>query len=338
MANNSVPDPVLQKDSTSSDYYWNSYAHFGIHEEMLKDEVRTLSYRDSMINNKHLFAGKVVLDVGCGTGILSMFAAQAGASKVYAVDCSDIIHQARQIVSDNNLDHIVECVQGKIEEVEIPEQVDIIISEWMGYFLLYESMMNSVLIARDRFLKDDGLIMPDRANLYFSAIEDAEYKRDKIDFWDNVYGFDFSCIKKVAYQEPLVDTVEEECVVADTCLVRSFDLKTITIEELSFTCEFALKITRNDYVHALLAWFDVEFNDCHKPITFSTGPFSRYTHWKQTVFYIDENLLVCKDESLTGTVDVKPSEKNPRDLDIDIQLDFDGEHATYHKKTEYKLR
>jgi protein arginine N-methyltransferase 1 len=64
------------EEMTSKDYYFDSYAHFGIHEEMLKDEVRTMTYRNSMYHNKHLFRGKVVLDVGCGTGILCMFAAK----------------------------------------------------------------------------------------------------------------------------------------------------------------------------------------------------------------------------------------------------------------------
>ena len=62
-----------------------SHAHLGIHEEMLKDSVRTGSYRNAILNNAALFKGKVVLDVGCGTGILSMFAAKAGASHVVGV-------------------------------------------------------------------------------------------------------------------------------------------------------------------------------------------------------------------------------------------------------------
>jgi len=103
MAEANQPD-ILQKEKTSSDYYWNSYAHYGIHEEMLKDKVRTNSYRKSILDNKPLFQDKIVLDVGCGTGILSMFASQAGAKHVYAVDSSDIILQAKQIVKDNNFE------------------------------------------------------------------------------------------------------------------------------------------------------------------------------------------------------------------------------------------
>merc|ERR1712119_141053 len=79
------------EEMTSKDYYFDSYAHFGIHEEMLKDEVRTETYRKSILDNTHLFKDKIVLDVGCGTGILSMFAAKAGAKKVIGIDCSNII-------------------------------------------------------------------------------------------------------------------------------------------------------------------------------------------------------------------------------------------------------
>merc|ERR1739848_691453 len=100
------------KEMTSKDYYFDSYAHFGIHEEMLKDEVRTLTYRDSMVMNKHLFKDKVVLDVGCGTGILCMFAAQAGAKKVIGVDMSSIIEQAREIVKANGFADKITLIRG----------------------------------------------------------------------------------------------------------------------------------------------------------------------------------------------------------------------------------
>jgi protein arginine N-methyltransferase 1 len=135
---NGNPDGLATnaEEMTSRDYYFDSYAHFGIHEEMLKDEVRTLTYRNAMYHNKHLFKGKVVLDIGCGTGILSMFAAKAGASKVIAIDCSNIIDYAQKIINDNHFQDVITLIKGKVEEVALPEgidKVDIIISEWMGY-------------------------------------------------------------------------------------------------------------------------------------------------------------------------------------------------------------
>lgn len=87
-------------------------------------------------------------------------------------------------------------IKGKVEEVNLPvDSVDIIISEWMGYFLLYESMLDTVLFARDKWLvKDTGLMFPDRCVLRVAAIEDRQFRDDKLAFWDDVYGLDMSCI------------------------------------------------------------------------------------------------------------------------------------------------
>lgn len=101
-------------DPTSKDYYFDSYAHHAIHEEMLKDEVRTRTYEMAIMENKHLFQDKIILDVGCGTGILSMFAARAGAKHVYAVDCSSIAQQAREIVKINGFADRITVIQGKV--------------------------------------------------------------------------------------------------------------------------------------------------------------------------------------------------------------------------------
>jgi protein arginine N-methyltransferase 1 len=324
---------------TSSDYYFDSYSHFGIHEEMLKDEVRTLSYRNSIINNKHLFKDKVVLDVGCGTGILCMFAAQAGAKQVIGIDCSEIIVHARQIVKDNRLDHVITLVKGKVEEVEIPaEKVDIIISEWMGYFLLYESMLDTVLFARDKWLVPGGLIFPDKATLYITAIEDGEYKEEKMNFWDNVYGFDMSCIKAVAMREPLVDVVEPHMIITNAVPVLKVDITTVKKADLNFTAPFRLTAARNDFCHAFVAYFDIEFSKCHKPIHFSTGPRARYTHWKQTVFYLEDVLSIRQNEVISGNLTCKPNQKNPRDLDITIDYEFNGANMQSSGSQRYNMR
>ncbi|CAK7233582.1 Nuclear SAM-dependent mono-and asymmetric methyltransferase [Sporothrix curviconia] len=325
----------------SEQHYFNSYNHHGIHEEMLKDEVRTRSYMNAIVQNKHLFKDKVVLDVGCGTAILSMFAVKAGAKHVIGVDMSTIIYKAREIVKVNGMADKITLIQGKMEEVKLPyDHVDIIISEWMGYFLLYESMLDTVLYARDRYLvKDGGLIFPDKATIFAAGIEDGEYKDEKIGFWDNVYGFDYSPLKETALSEPLVDTVEIKAVVTDPANILTLDLYTCTTKDLAFSANFSLHCKRDDFVHALVAWFDIEFSACHKPVRFSTGPHTKYTHWKQTVLYLKDTLAVQEGEEIACELHNRPNAKNPRDLDIEVsyKLETADPTRTGEGKCTYKM-
>lgn len=127
------------------------------------------------MSNSRSFKDKIVLDVGAGTGILSIFAARAGAKHVYAVEYSDTAVTAREILKENGFSGKATVIQKRVEDVEvgvdIPEKVDIIISEWMGFCLLYESMLDSVLNARDRLLKLGGLMFPERARIYIAGID-----------------------------------------------------------------------------------------------------------------------------------------------------------------------
>ncbi len=156
------------------DYYFGSYSNFYIHEEMLKDSVRTRAYQKAIESNPQDFKDKVVLDIGCGTGILSIFAARAGAKHVYAIENAEIALFAELIIKENGLSDKITVIKGKMEEVTLPvPKVDIIISEWMGYFLLYESMLDSVLWARDKYLVKGGKMLPDKVQMFVAAIEDG---------------------------------------------------------------------------------------------------------------------------------------------------------------------
>lgn len=180
----------------------------------------------------------------------------------------------------------------------------------MGYCLFYESMLDTVLYARDKWLnKEDGMMFPDRCTLYVTSIEDRQYKDEKINWWDDVYGFNMSHIRKVAISEPLVDVVDQKQVVTNSFLVKDIDLYTVQKEDLAFTSDFHLIVKRNDFIQALVTYFNVEFTKCHKRLGFSTSPEAQYTHWKQTVFYLDDYITAKKGEEIYGTFSMHPNEK-----------------------------
>lgn len=117
----------------------------------------------------------------------------------------------------------------------------------------------------------------------------------------------------------------------------------MTLKDLShMKLDFRIRCTRQDYVHAFVIWFDIVFSKCHKPVYFSTctprttpllcspcsfhvAPTAKYTHWRQSVFYLEDVLTVNEGDEISGTIDAKPNEKNHRDWDITIHTDFDGE-------------
>lgn len=155
-----------------------------------------------------------------------------------------------------------------------------------------------------------------------------------------MYGFDYSPLRDIALTEPLVDTVEVKACVTDPDQVFTIDLYTVTAADLAFSEPFTLKVRKpQDFIHALIAWFDIEFTACHKPIKFSTGPHSKYTHWKQTVFYLREVLTVEENEEVTGYLTSKPNDKKKRDLDITIsyRLQTDETNRMAEGKLEYKM-
>ena len=92
------------------------------------------------------------------------------------------------------------------------------------------------------------LVFPDRATLDVCVIDDRHYKEEMFNFWDNMYGFDMSCIKNLSLAEPLVEYVSRNTVVTNNCKLKEFDIQTGKKEDIAFVSPFHLQIKRNDYV------------------------------------------------------------------------------------------
>ncbi|RZC80784.1 hypothetical protein C5167_043351 [Papaver somniferum] len=148
-------------EAASAKMYFHYYSQLLHQQNMLQDYVRTGTYYAAVLENRADFTGRVVVDVGAGSGILSLFAAQAGAKHVYAVEASDMAESARRLIAGNpSLRDRITVIKGKVEEVELPEKADILISEPMGTLLVNERMLESYVIARDRFLVPNGKMFP----------------------------------------------------------------------------------------------------------------------------------------------------------------------------------
>lgn len=211
-------------EETSASQYFQFYGYLSQQQNMMQDYIRTSTYQRVIHSNISDFAGKIVLDVGAGSGILSFFAAEAGAKKVYAVEASNMAEHAQRLIKSNNLEDVITVIAGKIEEIELPQKVDIIISEPMGYMLYNERMLETFLHAK-KWLKDGGKMFPSRADLHVAPFrDDALYMEqyNKANFWcsSTFHGVDLSALRAAAmkeyFRQPIVDTFDIRC-----CISRS---------------------------------------------------------------------------------------------------------------------
>jgi protein arginine N-methyltransferase 1 len=321
-------------DRQSSDYYFDTYAHFSVHERMLKDTARTTAYLDAIARNPSLFHRKVILDVGCGTGIFSLCAAKSGASKVYGVEHSSIMESAHQIVDANSLADKIHLIYGDIDKTTVPEPVDVILSDWMGYSLFHATMLPSVISARDRYLKPTGTMFPSRAMMFIAGIEDAAYRAKKIEFWDNVYGFSYAPIKKWALVEPLVDSCPADRMITEECKLIDLNLNTCGPDVLNVDAVFELVPEMCETMHGFVVWWTTLFEGPEEQIELSTSPERERTHWSQTIYYLEEPLDITPNVRIRGRFQMRPSPQNPKEEDIVITYSMD---ETEHSQT-FKMK
>ncbi|XP_019855305.1 PREDICTED: protein arginine N-methyltransferase 2-like isoform X2 [Amphimedon queenslandica] len=280
--------PLDEEDKWENSEYFSSYGQLKLHSEMLTDVPRTSTYSLAIQSALPWLQDKVVLDVGSGTGILSLFCARYGKpKKVYAVEASDIAVYSRETVSKNGYEDVIEVIQGNINDISLPHhQVDWIISEWMGTLLLFEFMIESVINARDKFLKPDGMIWPSEAELFLIPCSALSAYNGSMGIWKDVYGFDFSPYLSLAADTLTGKPIYNHTLSPDECLSEPFtilqlNMKTVTVSQLEdIRTAYDFLVKRSGMLHGFASYFTVHFSHLphpHTPVTLSTSPQSLLT-------------------------------------------------------------
>ncbi|KAL7259832.1 hypothetical protein ACSBR1_005658 [Camellia fascicularis] len=331
--------------------YFCTYAFLYHQKEMLCDRVRMDAYYNAVFQNKHHFSGKTVLDVGTGSGILAIWAGQAGARKVYAVEATKMSEHARALVKANNLQGVVEVIEGSIEDITLPEKVDVIISEWMGYFLLRESMFDSVICARDRWLKPTGSMYPSHARMWLAPIRsglgdqkmnDYEGSMDDwfyfLDETKTYYGVDMSALtkpfseeqKKYYLQTSLWNNLHPNQLIGSAAMIKEIDCSMATVNDiLDVRASMSSLITTEETrLCGFAGWFDVHFrgskeNPAQHEIELTTAPSEDYsTHWGQQVFLLHPSIHVSEGDNLAINFSMTRSKENHRLMEVELSCEI----------------
>ncbi|KAG5482280.1 hypothetical protein LSCM4_05533 [Leishmania orientalis] len=249
-------------DASKDEQYFESYADLSVHKVMLRDGPRMHFYK-TLLTDRSVVEGKVVVDVGSGSGILSCWAAQSGAAHVLSVEASSLAALQRHIVSDNDLADCVTVIASSVEDVVaggVEAFLDahpcvrrhggiaLIVSEWMGFYLFHECMLPSVIRARDFFRDVNAALqsslavrmLPSNGRLLAAPITLKHYYADTFAaFWDDVDGVclhtlgKLECHQRIEATSPLVDIMPPRSLLHDGVVFWEGCFDTLTVAELA---------------------------------------------------------------------------------------------------------
>lgn len=258
------------------------------HLTMLIDEVRTSSYSQAI--SKIVKPGDVVVDVGCGSGILSFLACRAGARHVYAIESEAVIDIAKLVAAKNGFQDRLTFYHDLSFNVELPEQADVIVTETMGTFGFEEGILGSLTDARDRFLKKGGTLIPHHMELFLVPVELSQFYEHVVDFWVNqCQGFDYSPVRDMTVNNFHPLKLHEGTFLSDP--TRAEDIRFADTTQTEVNTDFSMYAKRRGWLHGLAGWFNAALIP---NLQISNGPTDKASHWGLAFFPIDRPVRVDK--------------------------------------------
>ena len=276
--------------------------------QMLSDRVRMDAFRKAIF--KTVKAGDIVVDMGAGTGLLGIWALQAGAKKVYAIEKTDAINLAKDIAKANNYLDEIEFINKNSMDVELPERANVLISETLGSFGIDENTIRFTNDARQRFLVDDGILIPQSVEMFVSPVEDTK-TYNKIDFWRHIPNINFSPAFELFSKKIMIESVDRKGLLARPTSLGKVDFTQNAKE--NFAAREYIKIEKAGVIHGVAGWFNCKLCE---GIEINTSPKSAITHWKQAFFPFRDPIEVIQNDILDWAVNVGGKSINSDDTKI----------------------
>ena len=237
--------PVWQRDGSHS-------AVLDYHLSMLLDTARMDSYRRAITASVQ--PGDVVVDIGCGTGVLSFMACEAGAEKVFAIEGGPVIEAARELAIDNGFADRIEFISGWSIDVGIPQLADVLITETIGNAGLDEGIVAWACDARQRLLRPGAVMLPQRLRLWVAACESYDDHALVSDWWSPELPYDYTSVHRRAAATLLFAEITPNNLLGQPELAADIDLRTALDE--TTTSSGVLRVDRDGTLHGLACWFD----------------------------------------------------------------------------------
>jgi len=263
---------------------------FDFHHSMLADEVRISSFLRAILATVE--PGDVVVDIGSGTGVLSLFAAMAGASRVYSIEREPIIDVAREIASRNGFAESIVFIEGTSPEVEIPERADVLITETIGNAGFDEGISTWVADAKERFLKPGATIVPQRVDAVASLVS---VPRDyaTIERWSQpLLTLDFAPLRRIVLNNILWTDLSPAAITTPPAVVFGTDFSSAP-ESLSGGVR--VEALKDTVVHGIGLWFR---SVLAAGISITNAPPNAVPSWEQGFLPLGEPIEVHAGEDV----------------------------------------
>ena len=282
------------------------------HRDLLSDTDTQSRFRKAI--RAVVRTGDRVLDLGAGTGVHAVFACEAGASKVYAIENDRIIDLAREIVRRNGCAERVVFVRGNSTEVVLPEQVDVVVSN-----LGFDSTLRYLPDVRDRFLAEDGRIVPGAMEMIATPVESPESHARDVAFWKrDCFGVDLEPMWKMAANTVHVDRFDEQQLLARPATLVRVDLNVASGWRMAGKAVFLA--SRRGTMHGLATWY-VQHLDDHTRVSLEPPLKLPYPLWHHCFFPLDEPVEVDDGDRIEVDLRLAPFGDAGTYLTWEIQID-----------------